>query len=153
MKRYAKTLVVMAALVSAGTVSAQPMDAERTPRHDKMIERLDRDGDGAIDLDEFQMPPRAWSRFDNADANDDGTLTREELTAQLAKQASEREARAMAMFRESDINGDGAVTDEERKVSAFGKLDQNEDGLVTVEELRNAHAERGRHGRDGRHER
>lgn len=47
------------------------------PSFDKLLEAFDDNEDG--ELTEDEVPPRVWARLKNADANDDGSVTRKEF--------------------------------------------------------------------------
>lgn len=110
-------------------------------RSDRMFDRLDRDGDGAITGAEIAVmaergrgqggPGQGGGRgagmmaqiFVSADADADGRITRDEMRAS-----------ATVRFREQDRNGDGVVTSEERPAfpgrpgAGFG-VPRNEDQM------------------------
>lgn len=132
------SIVVM--MVSALGLTGVATDAEaRRDARDldvtRLVDRLDADGDGALSLEEFREPRRAWSRFDRADSNADGMITREEIEARVAQEAEEKLALAERMLTEADLDGDGAVTDLERKTAMFNRVDTDSDGLISVDEL------------------
>jgi Ca2+-binding EF-hand superfamily protein len=70
------------------------------------------------------------SRFDQADANHDGKLSRDEASDYLV----------MEIFDSRDANHDGKMTEQEwtggdpSRVAGFKKRDANHDGVVTKEE-------------------
>ena len=105
------------------------------------IEMLDTDGDGALSLAEIQAAPEA--RFAAADADGDGSLSLEELTAMVEAQIAERAVRgAEHMLDRLDANEDGVLTADElqprggdRIERMFERLDADEDGILTAEEL------------------
>ena len=104
-------------------------------RMDKLFERFDKDHDGKIALKD--LPDRLRERLARADANNDGQVTRDELTKAWQTAAAE-------MKKKMDTNGDGVVSDEERaKARAlfwdkrFSELDKNKDGALTADEVPN----------------
>lgn len=118
----------------------------KKPSPDRMIQRLDRDGDGLISFEEFQLPGkrRGADRLDEADTDGDGNISRAEMEAQLSAHLEAVKAKAEARFEQADINDDGFVTPEERKQVAFEMLDINGDGYLSPEELAAAQKDRRR---------
>jgi Ca2+-binding EF-hand superfamily protein len=123
------------------------------PSPEKLFEHLDRNGNGTIELAELPEHKREW--LATADANDDGTITREEVLAHA-------EAKGQELFAKIDANGDGFLTADEvpgRRWERLVKADANGDAKLTADELRGAmkngkmgwkgHKER-RGGPDGR---
>ena len=135
-----KRQVALAALIlsTAGAVAlaqpsghkSGPMGFKPTP--ERVIKYLDKDGDGLVSIDEFEMPdhgPRAdiWRGLD---ADDDGAVSREEVQAHI----DDRWMR----FEEADINGDDLVTQDEVEAAIFAKLDADGDGFLTEDEFAEA---------------
>lgn len=83
-----------------------------------MFSRLDADGDGAITKDELSAAGPA-AAFDKADGNGDGVLEGDELTAFHEARKAEREARRQAMMQQRMLD----------------RFDANEDGKLSLEEL------------------
>ena len=120
---------------------------------DRMMEKLDTDGDGMISAAEFH-PPRDRGMMEHMDANNDGAVTMEEINqqiaqrqAKMAERQAEMTARVHTFFNEADTDGDGSVTQEEVQAAAFNRIDANDDGYLTEEELRDAKPPHG-----GRHD-
>ena len=86
----------------------------------------------ARDGDTDRKGARFEARFEQMDANKDGKVTAEELTAQAA-----------ARFAVADTNGDGSLSLEEMKAGAqamhserlLKRFDANNDGALSAEEL------------------
>jgi Ca2+-binding EF-hand superfamily protein len=118
-----------------------------------VFEEMDLDGDGKLTLEEVQGAPEA--QFAAADANDDGTLDRDELIAAAAERVSRR---VDLMIERADTDGDGSISAEEiaemredRRQRGlermFSRFDADGDDAVTEAEFEEAIAEfRGRHG-------
>jgi len=69
-----------AALLAAGAVTHA-----QAPDPAQIIKAWDKNGDGVVDKDEWVAAGRPAERFDMVDANHDGKVTAEELTAAMAK--------------------------------------------------------------------
>lgn len=124
-------------------------------RGERFAKRLDKDGDGLISRDEFQLPPNRM--MEDADTNGDGAVTLDELKAErdkmqarhaemMAKRRADGDARMDAMFKAMDTDGNGAVTPEEAKSAMFARMDKNGDGYLSRDEMR---AARRHHGMGG----
>jgi Ca2+-binding EF-hand superfamily protein len=95
----------------------------------KGFARWDRDGNGAVTRDE--MRTTAVEQFQKIDLNKDGRLTLDEI------QAAHRE-HAAARFAEKDANKDGKLERTEvprMPDEMFKRLDANNDGALTPDEL------------------
>lgn len=139
--KYCLSPAILAAVVlSAASAAAQPPranDQSPPPHADKIMSRLDSNGDGVLTLDEFHEPRGAWQRFDDLDSNNDGALTLEEVTQVADQRAIQHRERLTGLFRQNDLDGDGRVTESERKQAAFDRLDADHDGMLSVVELAN----------------
>lgn len=95
---------------------------------------IDTNQDGQISREEWKRPTEV---FDRLDADHNGMLTREELSAGR-KHGGARGARGAKGFRRADQNNDGQVTRDEWKGSAeiFERLDANKDGTLQREEAK-----------------
>lgn len=143
----AKTLLIAATLMAGFSLPTAAEAQPPEPKHDSaqagwLVDALDTDGDGALSLDEFKLPPRAMGRFKGADADQNGELTLDEITREISASAERKRERAMAMFAAADSDGDGVLTAFEQKMSAFSRMDSNGDGVLTEAELREAHQSR-----------
>lgn len=103
---------------------------------------LDRNGDGAIDMDEFTG--RHEAMIDFLDTNEDGSVTREEfMNAPHPMPADgvrfqQGLGRQAARFNQLDRNRDSKLTAEEFRAGgeqAFKFHDLNNDGKLTPDEL------------------
>jgi hypothetical protein len=100
------------------------------PRPDMLLERLDADGNGVVEAAEIP------AFLADADANEDGRLTLDELKAH-------GEAKRQAHFARMDKNQDGSLTQDEIGDEHWSRLslaDANQDGKLTRAELDAAHA-------------
>jgi hypothetical protein len=89
---------------------------------------------------EFQAAQKA--QFAGFDANKDGSVTKEEITAAVTARMEGRTPPAQMLdmlFARLDTNGDGKATAEEADASAMSRFDAwdaNKDGTLTPEERR-----------------
>lgn len=119
----------------------------RTERVERMFERFDANQDGVItqaEIDEVRS-----SRLAAFDADGDGSLTLEEYQVLWMDAMRPRMVRA---FQRLDTDGDAIVTVEEF-VEPYGRLvrrlDRNDDGEITQDDLRGRPRDRDRGGSDG----
>lgn len=130
----------------AGAV-AMPAIADGHGDHRKGAERMksavtqmDANNDGAISFDEFRMPEGRDAPEMRMDANGDGEITRDEVS-QIATQRTEE---ALDRFDALDADGDGVVTQGERRRAAFNRMDGDGDGQITKSEFKQARKDRRR---------
>ena len=78
-----RTLILAASaaalLASAGAAAAQ----QQMPAPADIIKQWDKDGDGAVSKDAWTAAGRTAERFDAVDANTEGKISVEELTAAM----------------------------------------------------------------------
>ncbi len=90
-----------------------------------LLERMDRDGDGKIQYEEYRNS--MMRRFGNADRNDDGVLRADELPQH------------MVVIREAaKVDSDGSVTLDaftDALKPVFDRFDANHDGVLEGEEI------------------
>jgi len=129
MKTRSRIALVAAAavLLAAGTSDAFG------PRAGRLFQRLDADGDGAVERSEIEaLRGRLFARFD---ADGDGSLSREEMEAA----SSRRRRRApmgdpAARAERLDADGDGLVSEAEfvrGEAPVFERADADGDGRLT----------------------
>ena len=130
----------------AGAV-AMPAMADGHGDHRKGAERMknavkqmDANNDGAISLDEFRMPEGREAPEMRMDVNGDGEITRDEVS----EVATQRTAGALDRFDALDADGDGVVTQGERRRAAFNRMDGDGDGQITKSEFKEARKDRRR---------
>ncbi len=104
------------------------------------VKQMDVNNDGAISFDEFRMPEGRNAPEMRMDANGDGEITRDEVR----EVATQRTEDALARFDALDADGDGVVTQGERRRSAFNRMDGDGDGQITKSEFREARKDRRR---------
>ena len=108
MNKLTVNLSTMLLACMAGTVAAKPID--------RIIERMDTDGDGRVSREEFN--PRRESPFNRVDGNGDGVATLDEINqhiadrmAEMAERHAEMQSRMQDFFTGADADGDGMVTE------------------------------------------
>ena len=104
------------------------------------IKQMDANNDGAISFDEFRMPEGRDAPEMRMDANGDGKITREEVS----EVATQRTEEALIRFDAMDADGNGVVTQSERRRSAFNRMDGDGDGQITKSEFREVRKDRRR---------
>ena len=141
MKRafLAATALAFAALVLPGAQAADAADGKTGTSKSRAsyFDRIDADKDGAVTLEEVTAAHSA--RLAKIDADGNGAVSRDEFMASgkasgKAK-ASERKAK---YFDRLDADKDGTISGEEWHAVAqtrFAALDADKDGKVTKEEL------------------
>jgi len=115
---------------------------------------LDSDGDGRITQSEAQALGDA--RFQRADADGDGVLSRAELVSQIKSRDEARIGRkADRMIERLDADGDGSLSREEmgngRAARIFERADQDRDGTISQEEFARLREMRQHHKGKGGH--
>lgn len=110
--------------------------------------RADADGDRMISLEEFQTG--TTERFTSMDADGDGLVTPAEMVAERQQRAEQRAAQRIARI---DTNEDGALSLEEMTAASdarFARMDRDDDGSLEPRELRRGFRGGDRGDRDGR---
>jgi len=136
MKRNIAYALIAAAVLGTGTSLALAQGGDKGEhRHgDRMMHRLDLNGDGAITPVEATAVQTV--RFLTLDTDADGVITEEEMLVRMQKRIAERVAKRFAMM---DRNGDGRIERsefEESGAERFTRLDTDGDGRVSNEEFR-----------------
>ena len=127
-------LVVSAALPGIALAATSEDNGDR--RMKDRFDRLDKDGNGRVDQEEFKAGGEFL--FARMDVDGDGVITMAEL------EEHERAERIAKRFERMDTDSDGKVTSDEfaqAGAKLFQRLDENEDGYLSKGEL-----ERRRHG-------
>jgi Ca2+-binding EF-hand superfamily protein len=142
--------VSLAVPLAAQTPGQTAASAPRPERFARLVKLVDKDGDGAISLEEAQG--FAAQRFDRLDTEHKGYLTLEAYEAPLRRaieRASEARRpaleralpRADAAFKALNKAGDGRLTKQEFLADSrarFAAADTDKDGKLTIDELRHA---------------
>ena len=132
--RLALAFLAFAGLLAETAYAADDPPAGGEQRAMKRFERLDKDQSGGITFEEFSAA--LHMRVNDADANHDGKITTEELTAAFERMRAKRMAERL--MRRFDDNGDGVLTADEietRHKRMFARLDKNGDGKLDPDEM------------------
>lgn len=133
-----KTTLLVAAIAAGITLAASGAQARdgHGDRASRMqmptFEQLDANGDGAVTPDEITaaMQAGASDRFAAADTNGDGGLSVEEMTARADADRAERMAeRATRRLEAADTNGDGLLQQSEIAEAMDGRRGPNPDRM------------------------
>lgn len=139
-----KTQILMASMVAGLVLVAGNANARGGPD----FATLDANGDGQLTVEELQGA--AQTQFEATDTDGDGALSLAELTARSAENAA---SRAEKMLSRLDANEDGSLTPDEmraprpeRAARMFERADADGDGVLSEEEFEAVKSRRG----DGR---
>lgn len=116
------------------------------PSPDQIIEHLDANNDGKLDISEAEKAPNGHlsQNFNDMDANQDGHIDKDELTNGIQKRKRNSKTKEhRKSLKEMDLNEDGML-DEIELTSAenthllnhFSEIDTNSDQLLSKEELK-----------------
>ncbi|MEO0398986.1 MAG: EF-hand domain-containing protein [Pseudomonadota bacterium] len=137
-RKTGHTLTVLTSVAAA--VGFVALSAASADPGERMFDKLDADGDGRVAIED--LADAARTRGQEADADNDGYVTREEMEAHReAKRAEMREKRF------PDQNDDGVVSRtefEDAAAARFAELDKNGDGVLTEDEKPKRRGPRGR---------
>lgn len=145
------TIALVATALIAGSFGTALADKRGGGRDGaKMMpgfEKVDANADGSVTFDEFAKP--IMERFDTADADKNGAVNAEEITAAIdgGRRAERMAERLITRF---DINKDGSVSKDEienRQKKMFALLDLDDSGSISKEEMPDREG-RDRGGRD-----
>ena len=119
------------------------------------FDRIDENGDGEVSADEFVLTAshRVDRIMEHMDSDENGVISAEEF----AESRSRRRPRGGTppAFGDLDVDGDGQLTEDEllahhaeRVEKTFSRLDKNEDGVLTSNEMRKLRRHRGGRGHE-----
>ena len=134
------------------------------------FDRIDENGDGEVSADEFVLTAshRVDRIMEHMDSDENGVISAEEFAESRSRRdqrrsddrSSEREGRrprggTPPAFGDLDVDGDGQLTEDEllahhaeRVEKTFSRLDKNEDGVLTSNEMRKLRRHRGGRGHE-----
>jgi Ca2+-binding EF-hand superfamily protein len=117
--------------------------SDACPKGGGMIQQMDKDGDGAVSLKEFEAAHA--ERFKVMDVNKDGKVSAEELDSQHQEMRGHMKGMRHMSFEQhfdaADANHDGALSKEEAKegmpilYARFDENDANKDGKISKDEV------------------
>ena len=113
--------------LSVGATLGGILPALDAPKRSRVMQLLDPDNDGTVDLDEAKKAASAL--FDRLDRNRSGTLNKRELGGRVTPQE----------FAVADADKDGSLSKTEYLMvveKRFKAVDSNNDGKLTEKELR-----------------
>ncbi len=151
-------------------LSSSAFAAEDKSGHNRALADLDTDGDGSVNFEEFQA--RGGQSLSRLDSDGNGVLTLDELLnarpgrgpgnrgesaehepseeqiARMEERLAAMAEQAAARFQEMDTDGNDEVSFGEFQEANFLQLDNDNNGLLSAEELR--HQRAGRRAPGGR---
>lgn len=113
--------------------SFNTLAADVDKRAQRIIKRLDTNQDGIVTREEAKQI--RVNRFQKIDGNADGQLTLAEFSAEALEQYN---AKRTQQFNFHDKDQDGLITfaETKQKLGLFKRFDQNNDDIVSVQEMR-----------------
>lgn len=131
------SLAVLATLPAAAFAAqpSAPAPGAHADFFQHMLQKMDRNGDGRISLDEYLA--EAGAKFKSIDSANKGRIDAADIAASPAAIAR-IDRRAERLVRRLDSSGAGYVTADEFAAAAqkrFARLDRNGDGRLTPDEL------------------
>jgi len=104
----------------------------------KIFEELDTNGDGSLSASEISKAGKHAKDILAADANGDGLVTKDELSAEITKKMASHKAHHI--MSKLDTNGDGSLSTDEinnggSAAQSILPADTNGDGVVSMAEL------------------
>lgn len=137
MKNTALTFCLITA-IAAGLASEGFAAGEHRGGPRINFEQADANADGQLSREELQAHGQA--RFADADTDQSGGLSRAELEARMKAQQDDRRARMLdRMFERRDADADGQLTfaelSSDRSAKMFERADADQDGMISKAEF------------------
>ena len=129
-----KTLLAAAGFVALSGVGGLALAQDSAPSQ-RGVFQADANNDGVLTRQEFDAGRNA--RFAHLDANNDAQLSREEMRAMRGDRHHRGRRGGMHSLRGADANSDGNITRDEflaRPLQHFDRLDANDDGVISTAE-------------------
>lgn len=142
MTRLPIILAAASAAAVIGGCAAAPAMAQGMGDPAALLDNADANHDGVVTREEFAAA-RAW-RFTQFDRNHDGVLSMDDFP-RLSRRGGDRAERLQTLIHALDMDGDGRVTHEEMRNAPsplFDRFDANHDGRLDAGELAAARAAR-----------
>ena len=137
---YSMMFLILGAVAMPAMADGHSDHRKGGERMKNAVKQMDANNDGAISFEEFRMPEGRDAPEMRMDANGDGEITRDEVS----QAASQRTEEALTRFDSQDADGDGVVTQSERRRATFDRMDADGDGQITKSEFREARKDRRR---------
>ena len=157
MNALSKTLTGIFAVAAIAAAMPASADHGRKMYGKEMMpsfEELDANGDGSVSMEEANAYLDA--KFAEQDTDGDGMISAEEFkNAIIAHRAEMIEKHSERMLNRLDDNDDGMLTKDEiipanRFEKMFERLDSDDDGSISKEEFDNMKSKRGKRGKGDR---
>ena len=137
---YSMVFLIVGAVAMPAMADGHGDHRKGGQRMKNAVKQMDANNDGAISFDEFRMPEGRDAPEMRMDVNGDGEITRDEVS----QVATQRTKEALDRFDALDADGDGVVTQGERRRAAFNHMDGDGNGQITKSEFIEARKDRRR---------
>ncbi len=149
-----KSIILFSLAAALLPLSSQAKPDGKSPPEDKgdrpsvgeLFKRLDADESGTLSKEEAKGP--IAKNFDRIDENEDGEISKKELAKlhkQMAERQKERGGERGEKFKEMDSDASGTISKDEagaRLLEHFDEIDTDDDGELSKEELKAAFEKR-----------
>jgi len=125
-RKFALCTTIVCAGLTAGYVSAAE---DHGAKMEAAFKKADADNDGTLTRNEAKSMPRVAKHFDAIDTDKDGTVSLDEVRVSMKKAGKEMHDRGVERFKAADKDNDGTLTKDEAK--AMPRVAQNFDAIDT----------------------